>query len=117
MSKKKKMQKIDLENFFIYSGDDSNSGDEENADEPIVPGDHKLFVRKEKKGRAGKVVSIVEGFDGSEAQFEELAKEIKQHCGSGGAVKGDQIIIQGEKTEQIVRFLTNRGFVAKKTTM
>ena len=110
------MQKIDLENFFIYSSDE-NKEEEEVQDEPIIPGEQRLFVRKEKKGRAGKVVSIVEGFEGSETQYEELAKEIKQHCGTGGSVKGDQIIIQGEKTEQIVRFLTNRGFVAKKTTM
>jgi translation initiation factor 1 len=118
MSKKKKMQKLDLDSFFVYSTDPNYSTEpEEEVVEEVSPSDQKLFVRKERKGRGGKVVSIIEGFQGSETHLTDLAKDLKQHCGTGGSVKDGAIIIQGDIADKIVRFLTNRGYQAKKTTI
>ncbi len=118
MSKKKKMQKLDLDSFFVYSTDPSYGVEEEAEElEEIAASDQKLLVRKERKGRGGKVVSIIEGFQGSEEHLNDLAKELKQHCGTGGSVKDGVVIIQGDIADKIVRFLTNRGYQAKKTTI
>ena len=116
---KKKMKKIDLENFFVYSTDANYEPvQEEDPQEDILPVEaQRLFVRKERKGRGGKVVTLVEGFEGPEQALQELGKEIKKHCGTGGSVKEDQIIIQGDVADKIVQFLTKRGYPAKKTTM
>ncbi|MBR9859703.1 translation initiation factor [bacterium] len=118
MSKKDKMKKIDLESFFVYSTDPDYEPESEPEEvEEVEPGDQKLFVRKEKKGRGGKTVTVIEGFEGPLQSLEDLARDIKQHCGTGGSVKEENIIIQGDRAEQIVKFLTSRGFYAKKTTM
>ena len=113
------MQKLDLDNFFVYSTN-PDFGKESDADEEyeqIKNAEQKLLVRKEKKGRGGKVVTIIEGFVGNDESLNNLAKELKQHCGTGGSVKDSNVIIQGDIADKIVRFLTNRGYSAKKTTM
>ena len=74
------MKKLDLNNFFVYSTDpeyDPTDG-EETEEISLPPEEQRLFVRKEKKGRGGKVVTIVEGFEGSDADLEELGKELKK---------------------------------------
>ena len=109
------MQKIDLENFFIQS--DGASDEPEEVEQDLEPSSQKLFVRKERKGRGGKVVNLVEGFEGSETALSDLGKKIKQHCGTGGSVKDGQIIIQGDLADKIVQFLLQGGYSAKKTTM
>ena len=112
---KKKMQKIDLENFFIYSNEPKG----EEPEEVHTPDPHlqKLTVRKERKGRGGKVVNLVEGFVGSEDALLQLGKRIKQHCGTGGSVKDGAVIIQGDLSDKIVQFLVQEGYSVKKTTM
>lgn len=116
---KKKMKKLDLDNFFVYSTDPNYSPEEDNDIEEVSlkPEEQRLFVRKEKKGRGGKVVTIVEGFEGTDEDLEALGKDLKKHCGTGGSVKEGEIIIQGDIADKIVRFLTNSGYSAKKTTM
>ncbi len=123
MSKKKKMQKLDLSNFFIQSDEsddfkvltESDGTEEEITNLP--PNAQKLQVRKEKKGRGGKVVTIVDGYKGNPQTLEELCKKIKQNCGVGGSVKQKTIIIQGDIADKVVTFLIKSGYHAKKTTM
>ncbi|MFY0643414.1 MAG: translation initiation factor [Bacteroidia bacterium] len=111
------MQKLDLENFFVYSTEPQESQAEDDIQDDVEPASMSLLVRKEKKGRGGKVVTVVEGFEGSDEAMKKLAKDLKQHCGTGGAVKGDDIIIQGDLAVKIVQYLESRGYPAKKTTM
>lgn len=121
---KKKMEKIDLESFFLHASDpnhvygaSSENDDEQKHEKTIENSEQKLSVRKEKKGRGGKVVTIISGYQGSLTQLEDLAKEIKQYCGTGGSVKDAEIVIQGDRAQQLVDFLNRRGYSAKKTTM
>ena len=56
MSKKKKLKKLDLDDFFVYSTNpDFNIEQEDDEDTTVEPGDQRLLVRKERKGRGGKV--------------------------------------------------------------
>ena len=117
------MQKLDLSNFFISQNDEDTGfkvleeGSEEVVEEKLPSNAQKLLVRKEKKGRGGKVVTIVEGYKGNPKTLEELSKKIKQQCGVGGATKGKDIVIQGDLADKVVKILIANGYSAKKTTM
>ncbi len=117
------MEKLDLSNFFVSmnEADDSfkvlEEGKQEEEEVLLPSSAQKLMVRKEKKGRGGKVVTIVEGYKGNPQTLEELTKKIKQQCGVGGATKGKDIIIQGDLADKVVKILISSGYNAKKTTM
>ena len=121
---KKKMQKIDLSNFFIQDKKDEGfkllqeNDDSQSTENISLPKNaQKLFVRKEKKGRGGKTVTVVEGYQGNPMVLEKLCKKVKQQCGVGGSVQNKTFIIQGDKADQVVKILIKEGYNAKKTTM
>ena len=72
-----------------------------------------IHLRIEKKGRRGKIVTIIEGFTGRPDRIEELAREIKIKCGTGGTLKNNSIEIQGDFRKRISEFLTENGFLVK----
>lgn len=47
----------------------------------------RLRVRIEKKGRGGKVVTLISGFVGSSSDLSQLAKTLKTKCGVGDLSK------------------------------
>ena len=121
---KKKMQKLDLSNFFIQDKKDEGfkllqeNDDSQSTENISLPMNaQKLFVRKEKKGRGGKTVTLVEGYQGNPMVLEKLCKKVKQQCGVGGSVQNKTFIIQGDKADQVVKILIKEGYNAKKTTM
>lgn len=76
----------------------------------LPKGDGKVKVSRESKGRGGKVVTLVSGVPLLGEELKTLAKELKQKCGVGGALKDGVIEIQGEQRELIAAELTKRGF-------
>ena len=82
-------------------------------DRPAATGDGIVRLRRETKGRGGKAVSIVSGVPLAGAELKALAKALKQRCGVGGAVKGDEIEIQGDQRETLKNELENRGYKVK----
>ncbi len=83
------------------------------ADEPVdtLPKEkQKLRVKLDTKQRAGKVVTLVDGFAGSEDDREALGKQLKTKCGAGGSVKDGFIIIQGDYREKVVAWLREWGY-------
>lgn len=88
---------------------------EEEAEPDTLPmTQQKLRVAIEKKNRGGKVVTVVKGFVGTEADLKELGRRLKTQCGVGGAVKDGEILIQGEWRERIVELLKRMGFTGTK---
>lgn len=66
------------------------------------------------KGRAGKTVTIIKGFEGDTAALKSLAKTLKQHVGSGGTVKDGEIIIQGNYRDALMDKLLEMGHRVKR---
>lgn len=73
-----------------------------------------LYIWLDSKGRKGKTVTLVKGFVGKTVDLEALAVEIKKSCGTGGAVKDREIVIQGDFRDKIVLFLSKKGYKTKK---
>ena len=70
----------------------------------------KLRVAIERKNRGGKTVTVVKGFVGRDESLKELGRLLKTKCGTGGAVKDGEILIQGERKEQIITLLRAEGY-------
>lgn len=112
MGKKKKKSNSDI----VYSTDPDFDYDSEEAQEDTLPPQQQqLYVKREKKGRGGKEVSIVTGFVGNDDDLKELGKQLKKSLGVGGSVKDREIVIQGEHRDKIVEILTKKGYKTKKS--
>ena len=72
-----------------------------------------IRVQREVKGRKGKTVTTVAGFQIEADELKQLATRLKRRCGTGGSVKDGMIIIQGDHRSTLVRELTSLGFKAK----
>lgn len=85
----------------------------ENA-ETLPKGKQKLRIKLDTKQRAGKVVTLVDGFVGTNDDLEALGKQLKTKCGTGGSVKDGFIIIQGDYRDKIIAWLKDWGYVLTK---
>ena len=69
---------------------------------------------RETKGRKGKGVTLVTGIPLDEAGLKQLAKSLKQKCGSGGSVKNGVIEIQGDQRALLEKELGGLGYKVKR---
>jgi len=71
----------------------------------------RVDITREKMGRGGKTVTVVDGFTGiGLPEKESLAKKMRAACGCGGTVKDGRIEIQGDQRETVARLLNEAGF-------
>ena len=71
-------------------------------------------VGRETKGRKGKGVTLITGIQHCPDELKKIAKQLKQMCGCGGAVKDGVIEIQGDHRDKIVDELSKQGYTVKK---
>lgn len=71
-------------------------------------------VYLERKGRGGKTVSVIKGVMSPPHGKEALVKLLKTKLGTGGAVKDEELEIQGDQRDQIVALLNELGYSAKR---
>jgi len=74
-----------------------------------------IRVRRESKGRKGKVVTLVSGVPLGSVELGDLARELKNRCGAGGTVRDGIIEIQGDHRDKIVADLQGRGWQVKRS--
>ena len=101
---------------FIFSTDPSFRFEEEEqaTQETPAPVQQKLRIRLDTKQRAGKAVTLVTGFVGTDSDLEDLGKRLKNFCGTGGSVKEGEAIIQGDQRDRVLQWLVKNGFVNTK---
>lgn len=72
-----------------------------------------LHIVVEKKGRGGKVATIVEGFECSDDEVDDIARDLRKRLGTGGSARGGEILIQGDRRDDVAAFLRSKGFKVK----
>ena len=85
------------------------------VDQPVPERAGKIVakLRMEKKGRGGKIVTVVDGLPRNTAFLKELGQELKRACGTGGAVLDDGVELQGDLRERVRECLLKKGFIVK----
>lgn len=83
-------------------------------EETLAPEKQKLTVSIDRRCRAGKQVTLVSGFVGSESDLKELGKTLKVKCGVGGTAKDGEITIQGDLRDKVTALLCAMGYRAKR---
>lgn len=81
--------------------------------ETLEPAQQQLRIYTDSKMRAGKTVTIIQGFVGKQSDLDALAKMLKTSCGVGGSAKDGEIIIQGNFKDRIKTLLTQKGYRVK----
>lgn len=113
---KKKMGLEDL-GGFVFSTDsdfDPNQHSEEEETGTPPPSKQHLEAHYSSKGRAGKKVTVITGFEGTDEDLNDLGKTLKKKCGVGGSVKDGEIIIQGDVRDKIMSYLQEKGYKVKR---
>lgn len=85
----------------------------ERAVPELPPNQQNLRIQASRKGRKGKTVTVISGFQTNPETLTQLLKQLKNQCGSGGTVKDDTLEIQGDHTQTLVQVLTQLGYKAK----
>ena len=83
---------------------------------PGVPNDGIVRIGRETKGRKGAGVTIISGLPLDDVELKDLARQLKQKCGTGGTVKSGIIEIQGDHRDILEKELSMRGHTVKFTS-
>ena len=81
---------------------------------PTLQQNNAVRVYLERKKRRGKTVSVIKGVMSPKPGKQALLKLLKTKLGSGGAIKDDDIEIQGDHRDTIVTILNDLGYKAKR---
>ena len=101
------------------TGDDTHtaSTDANPADNTVtaaqMQGGAPLHIIYERKGRAGKQVTIVADFVVPDDVLRDVAHRLKVACGVGGSARGGEILIQGDHRDRVRTLLKEMGFKVK----
>ena len=77
------------------------------------PQQQTVRIRREKKGRGGKTVTVVSDLRLTPEGLAALGKRLRELCASGGTVKDGNIEIQGDHREKIAAELRKLGYKVK----
>lgn len=79
------------------------------------PGRQQVRVQRSSRGRGGKTVTVITGLALPTDQLNALAKALKVATGTGGAVQGDTVVLQGDQVTAVLEQLAVRGYPAKRS--
>jgi len=79
----------------------------------VAPGGAVRLLR-DRKGRAGKTVTVIEDVPLEPMALAALCHKLKQRCGAGGTTRGAGIEIQGDHLETVQKVLEAEGFKVKR---
>ena len=95
---------------------DNLSPNKEDIIDPIEEEFEKLHfeLHFSKKGRSGKIVTLVKGMDIDKDTLINISKKLKRKLSVGGSIKDEEIIIQGNNRDKIEEILLKMGHSVKK---
>jgi translation initiation factor 1 len=82
------------------------------SDQILPPQKQTAMIRLEKRP-GGKVVTLIEGLDPSASDLDELLKQLKSKCATGGTVKEGVIELQGDHRAVALTMLSLMGYRTK----
>lgn len=111
-----KSKKLNSFEGIVFSTDpDFEYQQNETQEETTLPNNQQnLRVQLDKKQRAGKAVTLVSNFIGSQEDLQSLGKMLKTKCGVGGSVKDNEILIQGDWRKKVIEILQKEGYKVKQ---
>ncbi len=107
------MVKKDGNSRLVYSTDQGRIK-EKKSDSNAISGDGTVRVCLEKKGRGGKIVTVINGLPMTGNDLKAFARQLKKRCGGGGAVKDGNIELQGNHVDTLIDVLKKQGYNAKR---
>jgi translation initiation factor 1 len=108
-------RKATAQNRVVYSefGNSDNSNAMERPIQELPANQQNLRVQATRKGRGGKTVTVITGFQLKPETLADLLKKLKAQCGAGGTIKDNEIEIQGDHAQKLVQLLVQMGYKAK----
>lgn len=109
-------KKLNTLGGLVYSTNPDFKLNEETYEEQdtLPAAQQKLRILLDRKQRAGKSVTLIEGFAGKLPDMEDLGKKLKAFCGTGGSVKHNEILIQGDNRDKVLQWLLKNGYTASR---
>ncbi len=109
MSKKEKIKGV----VYSTNKDFSFDYEKEETEETLPPRPQNLKLFLDRIG-GGKFITRIAGFTGNSVDLEALGKTLKQKCGVGGTVKNNEVLIQGDHRDKILKLLIEADYKVKK---
>jgi|GEM_PF-290274 len=87
---------------------------EEKREQDTLPMEQQNLSVSFDSKRKGRGMTLVEGFQGRDEDRKELGRILKVHCGSGGSLDGDIIMVQGDMRVKLTEKLQELGCRVKR---
>ena len=98
---------------IVYSTDSKFSISKDILESESIANDNQNLRVYLDRRKGGKIVTIIRGYQGPISELKTLANSLKKKLSVGGSVKNDEILLQGNLREKVLRFLSNNNFNAK----
>lgn len=72
-----------------------------------------IEVSIDRKGRKGKTATIAAGFTCGDDELKTVASKLKTRLSTGGSARGGEILIQGERADEMKAILRELGYKVK----
>lgn len=105
--------KINLSGIVFSTDPNFKLPEDDSRDVTLPPQQQDLRIWLEKNHRGGKTASVIKNFIGKSEDLEQLCRELKTKCGTGGSAKDGEIIIQGDHRTKIGEILSKLGYKFK----
>jgi translation initiation factor 1 len=106
MSKQKKSSSGGL----VYSTDPDFRRNEPPPPSDAAPAEGQALRIWLERIKGNKEATVIKGFTGPDARLDELARQLKNKCATGGNAKDGQIILQGDHRDKVLAFLVGLGY-------
>lgn len=108
-NKKKKGLSLNWEEFRALGNPDMVEETENKKDETDETFQFSILIYKQRKGRKGKTVTLIQGLELPEEKMKQISKELKQYCGVGGNIEGDEIMLQGDQRKKAEKYFKRKS--------